>query len=141
MINKGAVLKNIFPVGLWRDGSTYVDQLLHVVIFCDSLFLKKKFGPPENFFLAFFTFQTIFSRFRPKKNFERIFSSLKLLKSDLRNRLKGDIVDSMIFLRCNKKGLKHSVKNDKKKKAWFEFITYLYFCLNTCLFHNKSFFF
>ena len=48
---------------------------------------------------------------------ERIFSSLKLLKSDLRNRLKGDIVDSMIFLRCNKKGLKHSVKNDKKKKA------------------------
>ena len=62
MINKGAVLKNIFPVGgggLWRDGSTYVDQLLHVVIFCDSLFFKKKFGPPENFFFGFF------SRFRP----------------------------------------------------------------------------
>ena len=78
--------------------------------------------------------------FWPYFNNKMMFSSLKLLKSDLRNWLKGDIVDSIIFLCCNK-GLKHSVKNDKKKKAWFEFITYLYFCLNTCLFHNKSFFF
>ena len=37
------------------------------------IFLKKKFGRPENFFLAFFTFQTIFSRFRPKKNFQIFF--------------------------------------------------------------------
>ena len=55
--------------------------------------------------------------FWPYFNNKMMFSSLKLLKSDLRNRLKGDIVDSIIFLRCNKKGLKHSVKNDKKKKA------------------------
>ena len=48
---------------------------------------------------------------------ERIFSSLKLLISDLRNRLKEDIVDSIIFLRCNKIGLKHSPKRDDKKKA------------------------
>ena len=32
---------------------------------------------------------------------ERLFSSLKLLKSDLRNRLKSDIVDDMLFLRNN----------------------------------------
>ena len=50
---------------------------------------------------------------------ERIFSSLKLLKSDLRNRLKEDIVDSIIFLRCNKIGLKHSLKREIKKKARF----------------------
>ena len=32
---------------------------------------------------------------------ERLFSSLKLLKSDLRSRLKDDILDNMLFLRCN----------------------------------------
>ena len=32
---------------------------------------------------------------------ERLFSSLKLLKSDLRSRLKSDILDNMLFLRCN----------------------------------------
>ena len=32
---------------------------------------------------------------------ERLFSSLKLLKSDLRSRLKDDILENMLFLRCN----------------------------------------
>ena len=48
---------------------------------------------------------------------DRIFSSLKLLKSDLRNWLKEDIVDSIIFLQCNKIGLIHSLKRGNKKKA------------------------
>ena len=47
-------------------------------------FYRKKFrpppprgggaAPPEFFFLLFFTFQTIFSRFRPKKKFQTFFS-------------------------------------------------------------------
>ena len=40
---------------------------------------------------------------------ERIFSVLKLLKTDLRSRLKADILDAAIFLRCNK-----CIKPDKK---------------------------
>ena len=32
---------------------------------------------------------------------ERIFSALKILKSDLRNRLKADLVNAMLFLRTN----------------------------------------
>jgi hypothetical protein len=37
---------------------------------------------------------------------ERIFSMLKLLKSDLRTRLKEDILSTIIFLRANKIALK-----------------------------------
>ena len=32
---------------------------------------------------------------------ERLFSSLKILKSDRRNRLKADLLDAMLFLRSN----------------------------------------
>ena len=66
--------------------------------------------PPEIFFCSFFTFQTILTRFRPKKNFKHFFPREG---GRLTTSWGGEIFENFFWSKSTKNGLKREKKQKK----------------------------